>query len=957
MSETSIDALDLSVHRTIFARGREDTRNDIAIITDDTKVTYGEMNLEARRLSATLRHYIGHAPARVGVMSARNELSCIAILAVLHAGMTFVPLNVDQPIAALENFARQADLAALVVGDESLALAHDLLGRVCIPWVMAPRSVAPAAISGKNIVTAADLHDADSGPSAQTSADDIAYILSTSGTTGNPKGIPISHGNLRTFLDWAQTRYRVVPEDRLTQLFRHSFDLALFDMFMAWRNGAAVSLIDPARLSDIVARLHRDAVTIWFSVPSLVRQMADRGILPRAGLDGIRLGLFCGEPLTHGVARVWHAAAPHSAIDNLYGPTELTLACTVHRWTEPGLIVPNHEFVSIGTALPHLTSRILGEDDLALPENLPGELAIGGPQMFAGYWRAPELDKKRFVDSSDGVRIYKTGDRVVVRDGLVHFIGRTDDQIKIFGHRIELGEVEAALRSAGAHDAVAFAWPSNRMPRAIRALVTGSISPQEISAAAASKLQPVMRPVSVTQVDSLPRNSNGKIDKAAAIALLMPLRRTDKQGAIRGVIAAALNIAVEDVTDTLEIYSSASWDSLGHTLLMLAIEDELGIEIDPETASQLRSVADIEAWLTSDIRPEIRRTRVAKGLVGILMDRTGISHIDGARAMLEYRGYPIDDLLETCDVEEVFGLLIDGELPDPARTIEIDRALGAAQFLKPPIVERFSSSQDGDVLSSLAQTIAAEPAADALTVIGRVPAILGALRSARAGRPFEPQPDGPHEIRCARNLLGREPTLREAAFLREAMILHAEHGASASTLTLRTAISAGAPLSYGVGAAILTFAGVRHGGAILEIAQMFDMIGTPLHAADYVARHKVIPGFGHRIYQREDPRTQRMRKLCAELSHDSTDARDMKIAEALVDAMAPKTRMGVVPNIDLFATAAYRLLGIPTEFLLGVALAGRISGWCAHAAEQAADNVLIRPDLLYDGPARRKVDR
>ena len=290
----------------------------------------------------------------------------------------------------------------------------------------------------------------------------------TSGSTGVPKGVPISHGNICSFLSNAMESYNLTAEDRLTQLFEHTFDLSIFDMFMAWSAGAATCILDDAVALDPGEYLRQQQISLWFSVPSLALRLARRGRLLPGSFPTLRWSLFCGEALSSEVAQSWHVAAPYSQIENLYGPTELTVACSRFTWT-PSVPLGDYEqgIVPIGKLFSNLKGKVVDEACEEVPCGDIGELCVAGGQTFSGYWGATEDDARAFISevSEDGWRYYRTGDLVAQRNDVFVFCGRKDTQIKLGGHRIELGQVEAALLVAGCDSAVALAWPDQTRPR------------------------------------------------------------------------------------------------------------------------------------------------------------------------------------------------------------------------------------------------------------------------------------------------------------------------------------------------------------------------------------------------------------------------------------------------------------------------------------------------------------
>ncbi len=474
---------------------------------------YAELDDTARRWASRLVEAVGGRPGRVGVFAHRSEASYVGVLAALYAGAAFVPLNRKYPLQRTRTMVERADLDAVIVDDASLPQAPALLaGLPRQPVVLAPGDARPDGLDAPTL-TRADL--AAAGPLdalAEPGPDEVAYLLFTSGSTGEPKGVPVTHGNVRAFLDVNHERYRLMPEDRLTQTFDQTFDLSVFDLFMAWESGAAVCSMEPIELLAPFGYLTRNQITVWFSVPSAAAALARRGALTPNRMPTLRWSLFCGEALPASVAQAWQRAAPGSVVENLYGPTELTIACAAHRWdprTSPARCV--RDTVPIGRLYPKLHALVVDERLTPAPDGQAGELCVAGPQTTPGYWRAPELTARRYFQR-DGRVYYRTGDLVRREHGEFVFLGRNDQQVKIGGYRVELGEVEAALRRGGCDEAVCLLWPD---AGTITAVVAGAAAPQALADAVAARLPGYMRPRSVRAIDAMPVNDNGKVDRNA----------------------------------------------------------------------------------------------------------------------------------------------------------------------------------------------------------------------------------------------------------------------------------------------------------------------------------------------------------------------------------------------------------------------------------------------------------
>lgn len=506
-----------------FAASVAEFPDHVALETGTDRLTYQELHDAAECTAARLLAAAGGVPRRVGLLAERSALAYAGYLAVQLLGATVVPINPAFPAAR--------NAAVVTAGGLDLVLA-ETTGRetraLALPVPVVPLTRTPTAAEGNGVPAP--------GPAGPES---IAYVLFTSGSTGTPKGVPIRHGNVSAYLSHVIPRYELGPGSRVSQTFGLTFDLSVFDMFAAWGSGA--TLVVPTR-RDLMAPVRWAAeaeLTHWFSVPSLVSFARRIRALKPGCLPALRWSLFCGEPLTLQQAEAWAAAAPGSTLENLYGPTELTISCAgfrlprdVAEWPRPA-----NGTVPIGTLHPGLDHLVLDAEGRPADD---GELVVRGPQRFPGYLD-PQNNSDRFLlhDSATGTSVphsghapvsadhwYRTGDRVAQRDGQLIHLGRTDQQVKVRGYRVELGEIEALLREQpGVRDAIVIAVPDALGDFSLEAVCTGpDPRPERILSDLRSRLPEYMIPRSVTVFDELPLNTNGKIDRHA-VAVMIAGRR------------------------------------------------------------------------------------------------------------------------------------------------------------------------------------------------------------------------------------------------------------------------------------------------------------------------------------------------------------------------------------------------------------------------------------------------
>ena len=510
-----------------FVESAREYANRPALFVDGEAISYRALGKLANQISATLD--IDENDTRLAAVFAHRSLSAYAgVLGTLLSGRGYVPLNPKFPITRTCKMLNQSDCNLLVVGRECLTGLKELLSHVerTLTLVLPEAESAEIAnlreqFSLHRFIAAEQLAEAVVEPTEPEAvdSDDIAYLLFTSGSTGDPKGVGVTHANATAYIDYTISRYGVGPEDRLSQTFDLTFDLSVHDMFVSWGSGACLYSI-PEVMATAPAKFVRDnSLTLWFSVPSVVGYMSRLRLLRPGVFPSLRYSLFCGEALPGKFAMAWQETAPNSIVENLYGPTEATIAITNYRW-DPASSAERwaDDVTPIGHAFEGQHTCIVNDKLEKLPPEQAGELLLGGSQLTPGYWRDPDKTAERFVFLADGERWYRTGDLAMENeDGCLVYQGRIDDQVKIRGYRVELQEIDLALHKlCPAAEVAAIAWPvSDGFADGVVAFIAGDAGHDldQLLTDCRSVLPEYMVPREIRCVDSLPRNANGKIDR------------------------------------------------------------------------------------------------------------------------------------------------------------------------------------------------------------------------------------------------------------------------------------------------------------------------------------------------------------------------------------------------------------------------------------------------------------
>lgn len=491
-----------------FLRGLNRNPEGPALRVGAKEMTYGELHELALRWAGALRAAAVPLKA-VGVLAGKGMEAYLGVLAGLYAGATVVPMHAEFPAVRLRSMIRDANVGAVVVDSQGMAALREALGPDSGIAVLASDDVTSQVEGVRTIPVAPG--DALSEPHVPDPGD-TAYVLFTSGSTGRPKGVPISHASTDHYFSILDERYDFNEDDVFSQTFDLNFDCAMFDLFCAWGAGALVHTLPAQAYRDLPGYITERGMTVWFSTPSAITLARRTAGLAPDSMPTLRWSLFAGEALKQRDAVEWSAAASGSTLENLYGPTELTVTVTGHRWdpaSSPALCV--NGLVPIGGVHGGHDHLLIGAEGQEVPDE--GELCVTGPQSTGGYLN-PGDDHGRFLER-DGRTWYRTGDRVRrLGNGELIYLGRLDSQVQIQGWRVELAEVEHALRgAAGVEDAVAVTREEDGGTELVVFYTGARTSPVDLARHARTVLPKGMVPREYRYVEAFPLNPNRKIDR------------------------------------------------------------------------------------------------------------------------------------------------------------------------------------------------------------------------------------------------------------------------------------------------------------------------------------------------------------------------------------------------------------------------------------------------------------
>ena len=498
-------------------------RNLPGIRVNGKSFTYGEIYNYSINLAKLLQKIEANAEA-IGVVGQRSAASYFSILGIIFAGCHYVPINLKYDDQKKSKIIKDSKIRFLIGSPEDLESIKSSLDPIeieNIDYLITPFGQFKEKKS--NCLDESDCNLMNEIGFIKENESRLAYVMYTSGSTGNPKGVMVSKENI---VSWIENMNYLYPKQAgfiASQTYDLSFDLSVADILFTFLNGGVLSVLSEKGQLMPFDYINDEKIELWSSVPTLISFMHKMNFLKPNSFPSIKTSLFCGEPLPKSLADAWKIAAPNSSIENLYGPTEATIWLTryVYEDKHKNEIFTNNN-LPIGKPFKNHHIELIDKKEEIIKDNTSGEIVYKGPQITLGYLNNKDKTNsvfKSFIWDESGSIWYKSGDIGKYNEvGYLECLGRTDSQIKIAGRRIELGELEASLRTIKNLDDIIIV-PVKDFENRVKKLIgytMNNITQEEIShyrKESSKNIESIFFPKNIIHIDKFPMTPSGKTDR------------------------------------------------------------------------------------------------------------------------------------------------------------------------------------------------------------------------------------------------------------------------------------------------------------------------------------------------------------------------------------------------------------------------------------------------------------
>ena len=489
-----------------------------ALKINDDVISYKKLNSKALKLASYLiSRGVSNKP--IGIFGQRKISHYVGILAAIYSNCHYVPINKKYTNKKIREIIEAGEIKYVISSNSDLSDFNSLFSDLDLSEIIVPECKSNNVNwIGEDIISEYDEYI----PANKTRLNDLVYIMFTSGTTGKPKGVMVSNKNIVSWLKSMSIIYNFDKGFRSSQTYDLSFDLSVADMFFTWTNGGMLCILPENESLLPLDYIKREKINLWSSVPTLATFMFKLNLLNNNIFPDLKVSIFCGEPLPTKIAEAWQNAAPNSTVENLYGPTEATIWITRYKYSFNDSKNYNNTNLPIGKIFDNHELNLIDENsNLLINDNL-GEIIYKGPQISLGYLNDKIKTDNNFVkfdwDKSDDIW-YESGDIGMFNDqGVLECLGRVDNQIKIGGRRVEIGEIESGYKNfKKTKDAIVVPQKDkNNIVTGLICFITNSLTVEEeleIKKSISIYVEKIFIPKKIISIKKFPLTTSGKIDR------------------------------------------------------------------------------------------------------------------------------------------------------------------------------------------------------------------------------------------------------------------------------------------------------------------------------------------------------------------------------------------------------------------------------------------------------------